>query len=110
MAGSRKYMRDSSGRFAGSGGRVTYGKAGGFANKRTQASAQRSRAKKGLTRALVKHGAVTVGGGVIGAALTRGSRAGILAGASAGHMLAFNNTKRSVQRNTRLYDKYSMKG
>jgi hypothetical protein len=46
MAGTRAYRRDSHGRFAGSGGgtKVTYGKAGGFANSAFRARVAGQRA------------------------------------------------------------------
>lgn len=48
----RAYRRNSRGQFAGSGGRVTYGKAGGFANATHQANAQNARAAAAQNRTL----------------------------------------------------------
>ena len=101
MAGTRAYRRDSHERFAGSGGgtKVTYGKAGGFANSAFRARVAAGRAsglggkagarasvpRGGRNRSYVKRafkGAVIggIGGTVAGLAIAGGVK--VAAGAS----------------------------
>lgn len=48
---TRAYRRNSRGQFAGSGGRVTYGKAGGFANASHRAKAASAKSTNAAARA-----------------------------------------------------------
>lgn len=95
MAGTRAYRRDSHGRFAGSGGgtKVTYGKAGGFANSAFRARVAAGRAsglggKAGArasvprggrnrsyskTKAALQKAAIGAGGAALGTVLAGGA-------------------------------------
>lgn len=85
---SRKYQRDSHGRFAGSGRAVstTVGRAGGFANtphREKAVQARRSAAKRRRRNTMLRKGAGAVVGlaatAALGGALSRGMKTGSVA-------------------------------
>ena len=92
---SRAYRRDSRGRFAGSGGRVTYGKAGGFANASHRAKAADARASAARRRALVGRGKA-VAKALAPAAVSIGLRVGVSMAVGAAAKSALGGTRGGI--------------